>query len=140
MDASQYVWSKAYGKCGTGHFKRYFGENSTNRREKTRDFLVDWCKCYVYCFTNESTDKWKKKFMEDRLNRFLEDNKDMFETTTGIELNEKNLKDFKAIYREMFMAYVEEYLKELKKAKTDEAKEKILKDGVKKTTKKSKKK
>ena len=45
-----------------------------NEREKTREFLVDWCKCYVYCFTNESTDKWKKKFMEDRLNRFLEDN------------------------------------------------------------------
>ena len=111
-----------------------------SEKEKTREFLVPWTDCYVFCFSQDSSDKWKKKFMEDRLNRFLEDNKDMFETATGIELNEKNLKDFKAIYREMFMTYVEEYLKELKKAKTDEAKEKILKDGVKKTTKKSKKK
>ena len=102
-----------------------------NEKEKTRDFLVDWCKCYVYCFTNESTDKWKKKFMEDRLNRFLEDNTDLFETSTGILLNEKNLKDFKVIYRELFMTEVEEYLKALKKAKDEEEREKIKREGVK---------
>lgn len=105
-----------------------------NEREKTRDFLVDWCKCYVYCFTNESTDKWKKKFMEDRLNRFLEDNTDLFETSTGILLNEKNLKDFKTIYKELFMEEVEMYLKALKKAKDEEEKEEIRKNGIKRKT------
>ena len=116
-----------------------------NEKEKTREFLVDWCKCYVYCFTNESTDKWKKKFMEDRLNRFLEDNTDLFETSTGILLNEKNLKDFKVIYRELFMEEVEMYLSALKKTKDEEERERIKRDGVKRRTsdissKKSKKK
>ena len=67
--------------------------------------------------------------MEDRLNRFLEDNTDLFETSTGILLNEKNLKDFKVIYRELFMEEVEMYLKALKKAKDEEERERIKRDG-----------
>lgn len=101
-----------------------------NEKEITRDFLIPWTNCFVFCFSQESTKQWKERFMNQRLERFLEDNTDLFETATGIELNEKNLKDFKLIYCEMFMQYVEEYLAVLKKTRDEETREKIKREGV----------
>ena len=105
-----------------------------SEREKINEFLIPWVKGYVFCFSNESTDKWKKIFCKKRLETFLATDKDMIEEVTG-----RNLKEFKQIYEELFLSEVEKYLVELKKAKTEEAKDEIRKNGV-KANKKSKKK
>lgn len=98
-------------------------------REKTREFLVDWTRCWVFCFSEETPTRWKEIFMNKRLDMFLETQKEMFEETTGIQLNERNEKEFRAIYKEMFMEEVERYLTELKKAKDTELREKIKREG-----------
>ena len=111
-----------------------------SEREKINEFLIPWVKGYVFCFSNESTDKWKKIFCKKRLETFLATDKDMIEEVIGIDLdNQRNLKEFKQIYEELFLSEVEKYLVELKKAKTEEAKDEIRKNGV-KANKKTKKK
>ena len=55
----------------------------------------------------------------------------MIEERTGVKLdNQKNLKEFKQIYENLFMEEVEKYLLELKKTRDEEAREKIKKEGV----------
>lgn len=104
-------------------------------RERINEFLIPWVRCYVFCFSNESTDKWKKIFCEKRLNTFLETSKDMIEEVLGIDLdNQKTLKEFKKIYEELFLKEVEEYLTVLKKTKDEEEREKIKMNGVKRKT------
>lgn len=98
-------------------------------KEKTREFLVDWTRCWVFCFSEETSTRWKEIFMNKRLDMFLETQKEMFEETTGIQLNERNEKEFRAIYKEMFMEEVERYLTELKKTKDTELREKIKREG-----------
>lgn len=100
-------------------------------KDLTREYLVDYTSCYVFCFCEETPDRWKKIFIEKRLETFLETKKDVFEEITGIKLNETNLKDFTKIYKELFLEEIEKYLTELKKTKDAELKEEIRKHGVK---------
>ena len=100
-------------------------------KEVVREFLIPWVRGYVFCFSNDSSEKWKKMFCQKRLETFLATDKDMIEERTGIKLdNQKNLNDFKKIYENLFMEEVERYLTELKKTKDEEAREKIKKEGV----------
>ena len=100
-------------------------------KENVREFLIPWVRGYVFCFSNESSDKWKKIFCQKRLETFLATDRDMIEERTGVKLdNQKNLKEFKQIYEDLFMEEVEKYLSELKKTRDEEAREKIKKEGV----------
>ena len=100
-------------------------------KEIVREFLMPWVRGYVFCFSNDSTEKWKKIFCQKRLETFLATDKDMIEERTGVKLdNQKNLNDFKKIYEGLFMEEVERYLTELKKTKDEETREKIKRDGI----------
>ena len=100
-------------------------------KEIVKEFLIPWVRGYVFCFSNDSTEKWKKMFCKKRLETFLATDKDMIEERTGVKLdNQKNLNDFKKIYEDLFMEEVEKYLTELKKTKDEEAREEIKKNGV----------
>ena len=86
-----------------------------SEKDKVREFLIPWTSAYVFCFSEESSDRWKKIFCKK----------------IGIDLsNERNLKEFKTIYEELFMEEVEKYLTELKKTKDEELREKIKREGV----------
>jgi hypothetical protein len=100
-------------------------------KEIVKEFLLPWVRGFVFCFSNDSTEKWKKMFCQKRLETFLATDKDMIEERTGVKLdNQKNLNDFKKIYESLFMEEVEKYLTELKKTKDEETREKIKREGV----------
>lgn len=102
-----------------------------SEKDKVREFLIPWTSAYVFCFSEESSDRWKKIFCQKRLETWLATDKDMIEEKIGIDLsNERNLKEFKTIYEELFMEEVEKYLTELKKTKDEELREKIKREGV----------
>ena len=102
-----------------------------SEKDKIREFLIPWTSAYVFCFSEESSDRWKKIFCQKRLETWLATDKDMIEEKIGIDLsNERNLKEFKTIYEELFMEEVEKYLTELKKTKDEELREKIKREGV----------
>lgn len=100
-------------------------------KEIVKNFLIPWVNGYVFCFSTESTDKWKKIFCKKRIETFLATDKDMIEERTGVNLDkQKNLKEFKQIYEDLFMQEVENYLTELKKTKNEEEREKLKSEGV----------
>lgn len=101
-------------------------------RERVRDFLVDWIICWKPCFDNtEVSERWIKIFCDKRLETFLAVDKDMIEEKTGVDLdNQRNLNEFKKIYKEMFIEEINDHINQLKKIKDEEEREQYKKKCV----------
>ena len=102
------------------------------KREKEiiENLLIDWISCYKDCFCEYSEEKWIKIFANKRLETFLADKKDYIEEITGVSLdNEKNLKDFRSMYKSMFMEIITNHIQELKMQKSEEEKEQRKREG-----------
>lgn len=93
-------------------------------REIVKDFLVDYIICYKPCVATYTEDRWLEMFCNKRLETFLAIDKDLIEERTGVSLsNQKNLKEFKDIYKEMFMNEMHDHIAQLKKIKDEEERE-----------------
>ena len=76
-------------------------------RELVEKLLTEWIVCYKDCFCQDSSEKWIKIFAEKRLETFLADKKDYIEEITGVDLsNSKNLKEFRSLYKSMFLEII----------------------------------
>lgn len=96
-------------------------------KELTREFLIPYVTEFKYCFSTTTSKKWKEKFCNDRMENFIEDFSETFTNQTKIKLDdEKNLKDFKKIYKEVFLKEVEDYLEKLAKCKTQKQKDELI--------------
>jgi hypothetical protein len=93
-------------------------------KEIVKDFLIDYIISFKPCVATYTEDKWLKIFCEKRLTTFLEVEKELIEKKTGINLdNQKTLKEFKIIYKEMFMEEMHDHITQLKKIKDEEERE-----------------
>ena len=93
-------------------------------KEIVKDFLIDYIISFKPCVATYTEDKWLKIFCEKRLTTFLEVDKELIEKKTGINLdNQKTLKEFKIIYKEMFMEEMHDHITQLKKIKDEEERE-----------------
>ena len=103
-----------------------------SEKDKTREFLIDWIICWKPCFDNvEVSEKWIEMFCNKRLETFLAVDKDMIEEKIGIDLdNQKNLNEFKKIYKEMFIDEIHDHINQLKKIKDEEEREQYKKKCV----------
>ena len=85
-------------------------------RELVEKLLTEWIVCYKDCFCQDSPEKWIKMFAEKRLETFLADKKDYIEEVTGVDLsNSKNLKEFRSLYKSMFLEIITNHLVEIGK-------------------------
>ena len=100
-------------------------------RELVEKLLTEWIVCYKDCFCQDSREKWIKMFAEKRLETFLADKKDYIEEITGVDLsNSKNLKEFRSLYKSMFLEIITNHLVEVKNKKSEELKREIKEKGV----------
>lgn len=100
-------------------------------RELVEKLLTEWIVCYKDCFCQDSPEKWIKMFAEKRLETFLADKKDYIEEVTGVDLsNSKNLKEFRSLYKSIFLEIITNHLVEVKNKKSEELKREIKEKGV----------
>lgn len=100
--------------------------------DRMEEYIRDYVPCFTPCMSTETTEKWieifGKKMGERRLD---EDNIDTIEQKLGFVFNEKDKKDFSNLWKNIFKEVMLDYIKRLKKAKSDEEKEEIKKSGIK---------
>lgn len=100
--------------------------------DRMEEYIRDYVPCFTPCMGTETTERWieifGKKMGERRLD---EDNIDAIEQKLGFIFNEKDKKDFSNLWKNIFKEVMLDYIKRLKKAKSDEEKEEIKKNGIK---------
>ena len=100
-------------------------------RELVEKLLIEWIVCYKDCFCQDSQERWIKMFAEKRLETFLADKKDYIEEITGVDLsNSKILKEFRSLYKSIFLEIITNHLVEVKNKKNEELKREIKEKGV----------
>ena len=104
-------------------------------KEKWYRLMEEYCNAHVFEVGVETTEKWMNILFNKRYTNFLDYYEDQIEFKT-----KKAETEFKKDFKEMWMVKMLEYQSALRKAKTEEGKEKLLKDGVKSSNKKSKRK
>ena len=93
-------------------------------KELVEELLSDWIVCFKDCFCDTSEERWIKMFANKRLETFLADKKDYIEEVTGLDLNnDKNLKEFRSMYKNMFLEIMTNHIQEVKERKIQEEKE-----------------
>jgi hypothetical protein len=93
-------------------------------KEIVKDFLIDYIICWKPCVATYTEDRWLKIFCDKRLETFLDVDMDFIEEKTKVNLhNQKNLNEFKKIYRDMFMEEMHDHIAQLKKIKDEEERE-----------------
>lgn len=101
-------------------------------KEVVREFLIDYIICYKPCMATYTEDRWIKIFCDKRLETFLATDMDFIEEKTKVNLhNQKNLAEFKKIYRDMFIDEMHDYISKLKKIKDEEEREQYKAKSVK---------
>lgn len=103
-----------------------------NDIEKIREYVEDVVPAFTPCVATETNEKWIKMFgakMGER--RLDDDNLDNMCTLIGVKIEtDKDKKEFMKNWMEIFTRVMNEYITDLKKAKSEEEKEKIRKHGV----------
>lgn len=107
-------------------------------KEKWYKLMEEYCESHVYEVGTETTEKWMQMLFEKRYINFLDYYGEQIEFKTKKAENE-----FKKNFKETWLSKLKEYQVALKKAKSEEEKEELRKNGVKRkpasTNKKSKK-
>lgn len=107
-------------------------------KEKWYKLMEEYCESHVYEIGTETTEKWMQMLFEKRYINFLDYYEEQIEFKTKKAENE-----FKKNFKETWLNKLKEYQVALKKAKSEEEKEELKKNGVLKkptsTNKKSKK-
>lgn len=107
-------------------------------KEKWYKLMEEYCESHVYEVGTETTEKWMQMLFEKRYINFLDYYEGQIEFKTKKAENE-----FKKNFKETWLSKLKEYQVALKKAKSEEEKEELRKNGVKRkpasTNKKSKK-
>lgn len=97
-----------------------------NDKKKWYELMEQYCLSHVYEVGTETTTKWMEILFKKRYVNFL----DFYEGQ--IEFKTKKAEtEFKKDFKDMWMNKLLEYQEALKKAKTEEAKDEIKKNGIK---------
>lgn len=103
-----------------------------DKLNKMEEYIRDYVVCFTPCMSTETSEKWIGIFSSKMLERrFDEDQIDLVQSQLGFELSDKDKKEFSKLWKNIFKETMLEYIKALKKAKSDEEKEEIRKNGVK---------
>ncbi len=97
-----------------------------NNKEKWYQLVEEYCQAHVFEVGVETTERWINILYEKRYINFLDYYEDQIEFKT-----KKAEAEFKKYFKETWNNTLLEYQKQLKKAKSEEAKEELLKNGVK---------
>lgn len=106
--------------------------------EKWYQLMEEYCNAHVFEVSTETTERWMSILFDKRYVNFLDFYEDQIEFKT-----KKAEIQFKKDFKEMWLNKLKEYQEALRKAKSEEAKEEIRKNGIKRkvdSTDKSKKK
>ena len=104
--------------------------NKQEKLNRMEDYIKDYVTCFTPCMSQETTEKWINIFGNKMCERRLdEDQIDLVQSQLGFELNDKDKKDFRRLWKDIFKETMLEYIKALKKAKSDEEKEEIRKNN-----------
>ena len=95
-------------------------------KEKWYKLMEEYCESHVYEIGTETSEKWMQMLFEKRYINFLDYYEEQIEFKTKKAENE-----FKKNFKETWLNKLKEYQVALKKAKTEEEKEEITKNGVK---------
>ena len=95
-------------------------------KEKWYELMEDYCNSHVFEVGTETTEKWMAILFEKRYINFLDYYEDQIEFKT-----KKAETQFKKDFKETWMNKLLEYQVALKKAKSEEEKEELRKNGVK---------
>lgn len=94
--------------------------------EKWYQLMEEYCNAHVFEVSTETTERWMNMLFDKRYVNFL----DFYEGQ--IEFKTKKAEaQFKKDFKEMWLNKLKEYQEALKKAKSEEAKEEIRKNGIK---------
>ncbi len=96
-----------------------------NDKNKWYELMEQYCDAHVYEVGTETTTKWMEKLFEKRYVNFLDYYEDQIEFKT-----KKAETEFKKDFKETWINKLLEYQEALKKAKTEEVKDEIKKNGV----------
>ena len=94
--------------------------------EKWYQLMEEYCNAHVFEVSTETTERWMNILFDKRYVNFLDFYEDQIEFKT-----KKAEAQFKKDFKEMWLNKLKEYQEALKKAKSEEAKEEIRKNGVK---------
>lgn len=97
-----------------------------NDKNKWYELMEQYCDAHVYEVGTETTVKWMGILFEKRYVNFLDYYEDQIEFKT-----KKAETEFKKDFKETWMNKLLEYQEALKKAKTEEEKDKLKKEGCK---------
>ena len=104
-------------------------------KEKWYKLMEEFCNAHVFEVGTETTERWMNILFDKRYINFLDYYEDQIEFKTKKAENE-----FKKDFKEMWISKLKEYQDALKKAKSEEVKEEIRKNGVKRKVESSSKK
>ena len=94
--------------------------------EKWYQLMEEYCNAHVFEVSTETTERWMNILFDKRYVNFLDFYEDQIEFKT-----KKAEAQFKKDFKEMWLNKLKEYQEALKKAKSEEAKEEIRKNGIK---------
>ena len=94
--------------------------------EKWYQLMEEYCNAHVFEVSTETTERWMNILFDKRYVNFLDFYEEQIEFKT-----KKAEAQFKKDFKEMWLNKLKEYQEALKKAKSEEAKEEIRKNGVK---------
>lgn len=97
-------------------------------KERVKEYLIKETVGYVYCFmwSEAPSTKYFNKFVDNRVEMFLEDDLDKLKEITGVAItNDKDKQDFKKIYAECLKENYNKYSTAMKNAKTKDEREDI---------------
>ena len=102
-------------------------------KEKWFRLVDEHVSAHVFEVGTETTLKWMQMLFEKRYVNFLDFYEGQIEFKT-----KKGEQEFKKYFKDTWLKELQEYQVQLKKAKTEEAKDELKKNGCKKKSKKSK--
>lgn len=95
-------------------------------KEKWYGLVKEYCEAHVFEIGTETTEKWISILCDKRIVNF----KDYYEDQLVFK-TKKEEAEFDKYFKETWKTTLLEYQKALKKAKSEEAKEELMKNGVK---------
>ena len=95
-------------------------------KEKMYSLMEQYCDAHIYEIGQETTEKWMLILFEKRYINFLDYYEEQIEFKT-----KKAETEFKKDFKEMWLNKLKEYQEALRKAKSDELKEEIRRNGIK---------
>lgn len=98
-------------------------------KEKWYKLMEEYCESHVYEIGTETSEKWMQMLFEKRYVNFLDYYEGQIEFKT-----KKGENEFKKNFKETWMNKLKEYQVALKKAKSEELKDEIKMNGVKRKT------